>query len=145
MFNDFLTLIWSVFPFLKELILGNQTVRDVILKNKLFVFLLLLFLFMMGSNLYMDDTVKYLRSQIAADQKKITEIQTKNSVPPQLKTVTCPGIASPAAKPQAPPPVEESPQEQAKDREIERLRHELSNHGPEKPKDDPLDRLYGAH
>jgi hypothetical protein len=152
MFGEFLTLMLSIFPFFKELILGNQTVRDAFMHNKLVVLLGILFLFMIGSNLYIDDTAKYLKLQVDKLNAQIAADKVKVPVPGS--TLLCP--AKPIAIATTPLPIltptpavaVESPAEQLKDTEINTLKSQLqqaTTHPKatkKAPVADPLDKLY---
>jgi len=151
MLSAFLTLITSIFPFLKELILGNQTVRDALSHNKLMVFMGFLFLFMFGANLYMDDVDVYLKGQVDSLNKQLTALK---STPP----LTCPKIdpkivLSSPPEPVHPPTAPTQADLDAKDAIIKKLQEELHRKNSPKrappnsttttaPPHDPLDRLY---
>jgi hypothetical protein len=142
MFNIFLTLISSIFPFLKELVLGNQTVRDALMNNKLMVFMAFLFIFIFGSNLYTHDINTYLKNKVDDLTKQLAE---KTSSPPSI----CPPITPKVVF--ATPSVKESivdPNQgviAAKDARIKQLEMELSKKkhtSQAEVTNDPLDRLY---
>lgn len=154
MFNVFLTVISSIFPFLKELILGNQTVRDALTQNKFMVFMGFLFLFVFGANLYMDDANTYLKGQVTALSQQLSAAK-------QLTPITCPKIdpkivlstpALPATVSATTLPTQADMA--AKDARIKALEQELSKQhtahrrpsstatSTTQPVHDPLDRLY---
>jgi zona occludens toxin (predicted ATPase) len=167
MFNGFLALIWGVLPFLKELILGNQTVRDTLMKNKLVVFLALLFLFVMGSNFYMEDTAKYLKNQNTTLSKQLVDASSQASKCPSVLTPATVATTklSPVPASTAPtlvPPMVATPNvavahtgvpvPDTKDQEIAALKtqlqqaqrksHSSRSDSPTSVPNDPLDKLY---
>lgn len=58
MFQGFIMALLGLIPFLKELILGNQTIRQAIMNNKFVVVLGFVFMLLFGSMLYMRDAAK---------------------------------------------------------------------------------------
>lgn len=85
MFQGFIMALLGLIPFLKELILGNQTIRQAIMNNKFVVVLGFVFMLLFGSMLYMRDA-----ATAANERANRFKLELNSKVCPTPQTVFLP-------------------------------------------------------